>query len=57
MFAAFAGSWSGVVLGEGEQMPTIGDIHQNWAKIERLKGAQEYHDANAALMDMLTGNV
>jgi putative sterol carrier protein len=48
-------SGPGVLLGEGEQLPTIGDIHQNWAKIERLTGAQEYHDANAALMDMLTG--
>jgi 3-hydroxy-3-methylglutaryl CoA synthase/NAD(P)-dependent dehydrogenase (short-subunit alcohol dehydrogenase family)/putative sterol carrier protein len=48
-------SGPGVVLGEGEQLPTIGDIHQNWAKIERLTGAQEYRDANAALMDMLTG--
>ena len=48
-------SGPGVVLGEGEQIPSLGDIHKNWDKIENLRGAQGYHDANAALMDMLTG--
>jgi putative sterol carrier protein len=48
-------SGPGVLLGEEEQPPTIGEVHQNWARIERLAGAQEYADANAALMDMLTG--
>ncbi|MEJ2733694.1 MAG: SCP2 sterol-binding domain-containing protein, partial [Anaerolineae bacterium] len=37
------------------QIPTLSDIHQNWAQIDSLLGAKEYHDANAALMDMLTG--
>jgi putative sterol carrier protein len=45
----------GAMLGEGEQIPDLDDIHQNWAKIDSLRGAKEYHDANAALMDMLTG--
>ncbi len=48
-------SGPGVVLGEGEQAPDLGDIHKNWARIENLKGAQEYPDANAALMSMLKG--
>jgi 3-hydroxy-3-methylglutaryl CoA synthase/NAD(P)-dependent dehydrogenase (short-subunit alcohol dehydrogenase family)/putative sterol carrier protein len=45
-------SGPGVVLGE---RPDVGDIHKNWPKIDNLKGAQEYPDANAALMAMLTG--
>jgi putative sterol carrier protein len=45
----------GVVLGEGEQIPEMDDIHQNWSKIDSLRGAQAYHDANEALMDMLAG--
>jgi 3-hydroxy-3-methylglutaryl CoA synthase/NAD(P)-dependent dehydrogenase (short-subunit alcohol dehydrogenase family)/putative sterol carrier protein len=45
----------GVMLGDGEQTPDVGDIHRNWAKIDDLKGAREYPDANTALMDMLTG--
>jgi NAD(P)-dependent dehydrogenase (short-subunit alcohol dehydrogenase family) len=49
-------SGPGIVLGDGEQMPTLGDVHRNWASIENLEGAQEYHDANAALMDMLSGS-
>jgi hypothetical protein len=46
----------GVVLGEGGQMPTTGDIHKSWSEIEQLEGGQEYENANAALMDMLTGH-
>ena len=49
-------SGPGVLLGEGGRVPTIGDVHQSWAEIERLEGAREYHDANAALMDMLMGS-
>jgi NAD(P)-dependent dehydrogenase (short-subunit alcohol dehydrogenase family)/acyl dehydratase/putative sterol carrier protein len=45
----------GVVLGEGEAIPDVSDIHKNWAKIDSLGGAQEYPDANAALMDTLSG--
>jgi NAD(P)-dependent dehydrogenase (short-subunit alcohol dehydrogenase family) len=45
----------GVVLGEGEGIPDLGDIHRHWAEIDSLQGAQPYPEANAALMDMLTG--
>jgi NADP-dependent 3-hydroxy acid dehydrogenase YdfG/putative sterol carrier protein len=45
----------GVVLGGGEAIPDVSDIHKNWARIDSLRGAQEYPDANAALMDMLSG--
>jgi 3-hydroxy-3-methylglutaryl CoA synthase/NAD(P)-dependent dehydrogenase (short-subunit alcohol dehydrogenase family)/putative sterol carrier protein len=45
----------GILLGEGDQTPETGDIHRNWARIDNLRGAQEYHDANIALMDMLAG--
>jgi putative sterol carrier protein len=45
----------GVVLGDGEQVPEVGDIHQNWSRIDSLRGAKAYDDANAALMDMLSG--
>jgi hypothetical protein len=44
----------GIVLGEGEQAPDLSDIHKHWAAIDSLEGAQEYPDANAALMAMLT---
>ena len=46
----------GVMLGEGETIPDVGDIHKNWNEIDELAGAREYPDANAALMDMLTGS-
>jgi putative sterol carrier protein len=45
----------GVALGEGEQVPTLEDIHRNWDRIDSLAGAQAYDDANAALMAMLAG--
>jgi NAD(P)-dependent dehydrogenase (short-subunit alcohol dehydrogenase family)/acyl dehydratase/putative sterol carrier protein len=45
----------GVMLGDGEQIPDMAAIHQNWSKIDSLRGAQAYDDANAALMDMLAG--
>jgi putative sterol carrier protein len=45
----------GVMLGEGEQVPDVGDIHRNWTRIDDLNGAREYPDANTALMAMLTG--
>jgi 3-hydroxy-3-methylglutaryl CoA synthase/NAD(P)-dependent dehydrogenase (short-subunit alcohol dehydrogenase family)/uncharacterized OB-fold protein len=46
-------SGPGAVLGDEERAPTLADIHKSWAEIERLEGAKEYHDANAALADML----
>jgi putative sterol carrier protein len=49
-------SGPGLLLGDGEQIPELGDIHKHWSKIENLQGAQEYPDANTALMAMLTGS-
>nr|HID13447.1 short-chain dehydrogenase [Anaerolineae bacterium] len=40
----------------GEEPPPVEEIHKNWAQIDALEGAQEYRDANAALMAMLTGS-
>jgi putative sterol carrier protein len=48
-------SGPGTWLGDGEAIPDLGDVHRNWSQIDSLKGAQTYDDANAALMDMLTG--
>jgi len=44
-----------VLLGDGQQVPTLEEIHKNWARIDSLEGGQEYPDANAALMAMLSG--
>jgi putative sterol carrier protein len=44
------GTWLGV---EGEA-PSPESVAANWNRITSLQGAQEYTDANAALMDMLT---
>jgi 3-hydroxy-3-methylglutaryl CoA synthase/NAD(P)-dependent dehydrogenase (short-subunit alcohol dehydrogenase family)/putative sterol carrier protein len=46
----------GLTLGDGQQPPSIMDIHNHWAQIESLAGAREYPDANAALMDMFAGS-
>jgi len=40
---------------DGEALPDLGDVHRNWDRIDSLRGAREYHDANKALMDMLSG--
>jgi NAD(P)-dependent dehydrogenase (short-subunit alcohol dehydrogenase family)/acyl dehydratase/putative sterol carrier protein len=45
------GAWPG----DGDGSPGVGEIHRNWEKIASLRGAQEYPNANAALMDMLSG--
>jgi putative sterol carrier protein len=44
----------GVTLGDGKT-PDLGEIHRSWAKIDSLRGTKEYAEANAALMDMLSG--
>ena len=44
------GTWVG-----DEEIPTPEAIAAQWDKITSLDGAQEYFDANAALMAMLTG--
>jgi putative sterol carrier protein len=35
-------------------VPTPEDIHRHWVGIDSLEGGQEYANANAALIDMLT---
>jgi putative sterol carrier protein len=45
----------GVTLGEGAQIPTPEAIAAHWPQIISLRGAKEYADANAALIDMLSG--
>jgi 3-hydroxy-3-methylglutaryl CoA synthase/NAD(P)-dependent dehydrogenase (short-subunit alcohol dehydrogenase family)/putative sterol carrier protein len=44
----------GTLIGDGQDVPTVEAIHQNWASIDSLAGGREYLNANAALMDMLT---
>jgi putative sterol carrier protein len=48
-------SGPGVWLGDDAGTPTPEEIAANWKQITSLKDAQVYHDANAALMAMLTG--
>ena len=48
-------SGPGTWLGDGEEMPTAEAVAANWQQILSLKGAETYHDANAALMAMLGG--
>jgi NAD(P)-dependent dehydrogenase (short-subunit alcohol dehydrogenase family)/acyl dehydratase/putative sterol carrier protein len=45
----------GLHLGKQGHLPSVEDIHRNWDKIDSLEGAQEYRDANAALLLMLGG--
>jgi putative sterol carrier protein len=51
----------GIKLGDGggpgsaAKIPDLGEIHRSWAKIDSLRGSKGYTDANAALMDMLSG--
>jgi putative sterol carrier protein len=47
-------SGPGVHLG-GEEPPTPEEVAAHWDRIVSLAGAQEYPDANAALMGMLAG--
>jgi putative sterol carrier protein len=49
-------SGPGAWLSDGEEIPDLGDVHRNWSQIDSLSGAQAYPDANAVLMDMLTGS-
>jgi hypothetical protein len=48
-------SGPGAWLDSGEEKPTAEAVAANWKKIVSLQAAQEYQDANAALMDMLMG--
>ena len=44
------------LIGDGQEAPTLEAIHENWAKIDSLAGGQDYPNANAALVSMLTGS-
>jgi putative sterol carrier protein len=48
-------SGPGVWLDQDGQPPEPEAIAANWQRILSLSGAESYHDANAALMDMLAG--
>jgi putative sterol carrier protein len=48
-------SGPGVWLDDDGQSPEPEAIAANWQRIISLRGAEAYHDANAALMDMLAG--
>jgi 3-hydroxy-3-methylglutaryl CoA synthase/NAD(P)-dependent dehydrogenase (short-subunit alcohol dehydrogenase family)/putative sterol carrier protein len=45
-----------VTIGNGQRVPTVEDIHRNWAEVDSLEGGREYQDANAFSMNMLTGS-
>jgi len=47
-------SGPGVWLGEEDEIPTPEAVAARWEEIVSLEGGQEYPNANAALMDMLT---
>ncbi len=42
------------LVGDGKAPPTVEEVRRHWAEIDGLEEAQEYPNANAALMDMLT---
>ena len=48
-------SGPGAWLGDGAEIPGPEVIAADWKRITSLKGAGGYHDANAALMDLLAG--
>ncbi|HSR34225.1 MAG TPA: hydroxysteroid dehydrogenase-like protein 2, partial [Anaerolineae bacterium] len=48
-------SGPGIWLGDDGEVPGPEAIAANWQGIISLKGAEAYHDANAALMAMLAG--
>jgi len=50
--AIFSGA--GTKVGEGVHAPMLEEIHKEWGKIDSLESPQEYPNANAALMAMLT---
>ncbi len=46
-------SGPGVGIGEAGSIPTVEDVHENWKKINSLKGAKEFHDTNMSTGPML----
>ncbi|NIM96280.1 MAG: SDR family NAD(P)-dependent oxidoreductase [Anaerolineales bacterium] len=43
-----------IQVGDGESPASLGMIHQAWGDIGSIEGAQEYTEANAALIAMMT---
>ncbi len=43
-----------VLVGDGQQPPSLEEIHRHWAKIDDIAGAQTYTNANAMLIDLMT---
>jgi putative sterol carrier protein len=52
--AAFV-SGPGTTLGSGGDRPTLADVYRDWEQVNELRGAEEYFDANAALMATFAG--
>ncbi|NIV40119.1 MAG: hypothetical protein GWN58_65160, partial [Anaerolineae bacterium] len=48
-------SGTGVWLDQDGKVPEPEVIAANWERIKSLRGAEPFHDANAALMEMLSG--
>jgi len=48
-------SGPGAQVSDGQRIPTPEEIQQHWAQIDSITGWQEYPNANAALMAMLSG--
>ncbi|RLB28313.1 MAG: short-chain dehydrogenase, partial [Deltaproteobacteria bacterium] len=44
---------AGVVVGEGESIPTPEELQKTWEHIDSLEGAKEYYNATVALTPML----
>ncbi|MDY7078542.1 MAG: short-chain dehydrogenase, partial [Chloroflexota bacterium] len=42
-----------VLVGDGQEVPTVEEVHCSWAQIDALEEAREYPDANTMLVDML----
>ncbi len=43
----------GTVIGDGQRIPTVEELHQVWDEVISMEGASEYNDAMAALGPML----
>ncbi len=43
----------GTVIGDGQRIPTVEELHQVWDEVISMEGASEYSDAMAALGPML----
>jgi len=48
-------SGPGTMLGREGKLPTLADVYRGWQEVDELSGAEEYDNANAALMAMFSG--